>query len=94
MEITQEKPKPTLERLNQTLLTSVNELELLTEQINKKLCLIEPAHSSSLAEGVKEKAKSINDEGTIVNTFKTSLERLARVRENLEVSLTHLNQIV
>lgn len=33
MENTQEKQKPTLERLNETLFANVNELELLTEQI-------------------------------------------------------------
>jgi len=94
MEKTQEKPKPTLERLNEILFTNVNELELLTEQINKKLYLIEPAHSGSTGEDVKKETKSTNDEGTVVNTFRTSLGRLTRVRENLEASLAHLNQIV
>lgn len=94
MEIIQEKQRPTLERLNEILFINVNELESLTEQINKKLCLIEPAHSVSIVESLKKEPKSTNDEGTVVNTFRTSLERLTRVRENLEASLAHLNQIV
>ena len=94
MEFTQEKQRPTLERLNEILFSNVNELELLTEQINKKLYLIEPAHSGSISESLKKESKPTGDEGTIVNTFRTSLERLTRVRENLEASLAHLNQIV
>lgn len=88
----QEK-SPTLVLQNEILLAEVAQLESLAKSITRKLYLIEPARSGRVVEDPSSHSPK-GEENCLTNSFGNSLERLAKVRHDLEDNLEHLNQII